>query len=203
MNTELDFWQGEGGSSYLRRNKITRAEIRARMDSLSKIFFGPPAVIPKNILEVGAGPGGNLLAIHEFLPSSRLFAIEPNLDARNHLENLSIAEVYDGHAGSICAADASFDLVFTAGVLIHIHPDRLDDCLKEIARVSRRHVLCIEYFAPTCEPVTYYGATRIWRNDFGKRYMDVCGLKPVSTGFFWKWDGSGYDNTVWHLLEKP
>lgn len=36
--------------------------------------------------------------------------------------------------------DNSFDLVFSADVLEHIHPDEADDVVRELVRVSRRHV---------------------------------------------------------------
>ena len=115
-------------------------------------------------------------------------------------DTCNYARIVDGHAGNILAEDGSFDLVFTAGVLIHINPYNLSDAMKEIVRVSRRHVLTIEYFAPKSEHVIYYGAERIWRNDFGKLYMDM-GLKHVAHGFFWK-ETDGFDSTVWTLLEK-
>lgn len=204
MNAELDFWQGEGGDAYMRRNEPTTMEIARRQRSLSSIIAHCYPK-PSSILEVGSGPGMNLMASIGIVNNVALYAVEPNLLARERLEKAlgQYVEVFDGHAGAICAADASFDLCLTAGVLIHVNPDRLVDCMREIARVSRRYVLAIEYFAPQCEPVMYYGAERIWRNDFGRLYRDECGLRPVVHGFFWKEADEGYDSTVWWLMEKP
>ena len=182
-NSELDFWQSDHGRAYMQRNAVSAVDVENRARALARILANIPTP-PRTVLEVGSGPGGNLLALRRLLPDARLFAVEPNEHARE-LSALSGAEVYDGHAGAIPAADATFDLVLTAGVLIHVHPDRLRSCMVEIARVSRQHVVAIEYFAPSCEPVTYYGADRIWRNDFGSIYMSI-GLRPVASGFFWK-----------------
>jgi len=202
MNDELTWWSGEGGDAYMLRNDPSEQNIAARTQSLNRVLARCYLPI-QSVLEVGAGPGANLRALHVLLPQSQLYTVEPNETVRKRLESLSYVKVFDGHAGAICAEDNSFDLVLTAGVLIHVNPDRLSDCMREIVRVSRRYVLAIEYFAPKCEPIVYYGAERIWRNNFGKLYRDECGLKPIAHGFFWKEGGEGYDNTVWHLLEKP
>jgi len=199
MNDELNFWSGAGGDAYMRRNCITSAEIARRSKSLKRILDPYLAGI-NSILEIGCGPGANLYALRD-ITSSQLFAVEPNAQARANLEREF--KVFDGHAGAICAADNAFAMTLSAGCLIHIHPDRLVDCMREITRVSRRYVLAIEYFAPQCEPVVYYGTERIWRNDFGRLYRDECGLRPVSHGFFWKEADEGYDNCVFWLMEKP
>ena len=201
MNNELEYWEGEGGTKYAARNEPTEAEITKRTLALSKIVTRIKP-LPKSILEVGSGPGANLAALDRlFGESVYLFGCEPNESARKMSELVCpSAIINDGHASALPAADGTFDLVLTAGVLIHISPDRLSLAMDEIIRVSNRHIVCIEYFAPTCEPIKYYGDDRIWKNDFGKLYLEK-GLKPVDSGFFWRQD-SGYDNVVWSLLEK-
>jgi ubiquinone/menaquinone biosynthesis C-methylase UbiE len=157
------------------------------------------------VLEVGCGPGTTLAALHQW-PELRLWAVEPNATARRMAAALvPDATVLDGHAEAIPAPDASVELVMTAGVLIHIAPDRLLGAMAEIARVASRYVLAIEYFAPSEESVVYHGAERIWRRDYGRLYATTCGLRPVSWGFFWRGlddTGDGFDNTVWTLLAK-
>ena len=46
--------------------------------------------------------------------------------------------------GPLPYPDASFDLVFTVSVLIHVRPEDLDQVLGELARVSRHQILHLE-----------------------------------------------------------
>lgn len=204
MNPELEWWEGDGGTEYTKRNPSTWVNRTQRSKSLLRALdhiAGEPRT--RTILEVGCGSGANLMALrHAGFPKSALYGIEPNPLARAEaIESGAATAVYDGHASAIPAADSTFDLVMTAGVLIHVHPERLPFAMKEIIRVSKAYVLAIEYFAVEPEPIVYYGAERIWRNDFGKLYLDL-GLKVIDTGFFWKHEPSGYDSTVYWLLQK-
>ena len=201
MNKELSWWQGDGGNAYMYRNSYTPQNVDRRALSFQRIQRHMiPA--PSAILEVGAGPGENLLALQNS-STANLYAIEPNESARVALEQLFGSDrIFDGHAEAIPSPDNTFDLVFTAGVLIHIAPPRVPYAMREMVRVSKRYVLAIEYFSPQAEPVVYYGDERIWRNDFGKIYL-AQGLEQVAHGFFWKEAGEGFDNTVWWLMKKP
>ena len=44
--------------------------------------------------------------------------------------------------------DSYVDLVFTNGVLFHILPDKLKQIMSKINRVSKKYILCSEYFSP-------------------------------------------------------
>ena len=199
MNKELAFWEGSGGENYAKRNEFTPYEIGKRKNALANIFSKIDA---KTILEIGCSNGPNLLALNGLLGKGTvLCAVEPNSYARRKaIELCPFASIYDGHASAIHSADSVFDLVFTAGVLIHIAPEKLSLAMDEIIRVSKKYVLCIEYFAEKCEPIMYYGDYRIWKNDYGKLYQDK-ELKLLDTGYFWK-DETNYDNVNWWLLEK-
>lgn len=200
MNDHLAWWEGDGGTSYMKRNEPTPAEIQKRTAALERILA---RIAPRSILEVGCGPGSNLAALHTIYPDARLFAAEPNAIARDMAKKLCpTAIVADGHTESLTAADASFDLVLTAGVLIHIPPDRITGAMAEIARVSRHYVLAIEYFAPEEEPIMYHGEYRIWRRDYGRLYVEQQRLKALEWDFFWKAGGDGYDSTVAWLMER-
>lgn len=202
MNDMRAWWEGPGGDEYMRRNATTPEDVHRRAIALRRPFsrLDPQ---PETVLEVGCGPGATLAALRVVLPDAVLYAVEPNESARAMASTLvHDATVLDGHAEAIPAADRSIDLVLTAGCLIHVPPDRLPGAMAEIARVSRRYVAAIEYFAPECEPILYHGEYRIWRQDFGRLYVEA-GLRHVAHDFFWKPGGDGFDNTVCWLLEKP
>jgi len=204
MNKILDWWQTDGGSEYMKRNAPSELDIVKRIRSLYSALIGPLEVfgtIPQTILEVGCGPGANLVALSELLPETAISAVEPNGEARQiALNRCTKVTICEGSTEKLDWPDSSFDLVMTAGVLIHVSPDKLKDSMSEIARVTKKYVLCIEYFAPQSEPVMYHGDVRLWRNNFGKLYQDL-GLNLVDYGFFVK-EIDGFDNCVWWLLEK-
>jgi len=94
--------------------------------------------------------------------------------------------------------------VFTAGVLIHIAPEHLSRATDEIMRVSKKHVLCIEYYSPTPVESKYRGQNRLlFKRDFGAFYLDrYPNLKCIKYGFLWKRELPVFDNVNWWLFEK-
>jgi hypothetical protein len=94
------------------------------------------------------------------------------------------------------------DLVFTAGVLIHIPLGDLPLALSEIYRVSKRYILAIEYFAQEETVVHYRGYDNLlWKRDFLRHYQSQFPeLTLVRSGFLTSEDG--FDKTHWWLLEK-
>jgi hypothetical protein len=69
--------------------------------------------------------------------------------------------------------DATFDLVFTSGVLIHISPDHIGTILGEVHRCARTFVWGWEYFAEEYTQVNYRGEEDLlWKTDFAKLYSD-------------------------------
>jgi pseudaminic acid biosynthesis-associated methylase len=153
-----DLWTGEFGNRYTERN--TRATLQARKDMWA-------CMLPSgcdSILEVGANVGLNLEAISN-LTGAELYACEPNDMARAELGSLLEPDhIRSDYADSLGWPDQQFDLVFTSGVLIHIRPDKIEASLKEINRVSRRYVICGEYFAPSEEMIPYRGHDNaMWR----------------------------------------
>jgi hypothetical protein len=113
------------------------------------------------------------------------------------------SEVIDGLGDAIPLPDKAIDMVFTSGVLIHIHPDNLLVTCAEIHRVSRRYIACIEYFSDKPEETTYRGNSDVlFKRDFGGYWADnFPDLRLLGYGFAWK-RYSGLDNLTWWLFEK-
>lgn len=203
--TQLDAWTGEFGKAYLQRNNASdEADLGPRTAAWTNVARSLPQA-PQSILEVGANIGRNLVSWSR-LCDAELHAVEPFVEAFDLLPatvgpRLSSAHNCTGF--ELPFADNSIDLVFTSGVLIHIAPADLPRIMSEVVRVSKKYVLCNEYFAKQPEEINYRGHSGLlFKRDFGRYYQEQWpGLKPVNTGFFWL-GNSPFDDTTWWLFEK-
>lgn len=210
---QLKAWQGEFGDEYIDRNSLDEKTIQQRIAFMSSLMSTLPSISyfgePKSILEVGANVGANLKALDEVYrvreKQIELHAVEPNLKARKILLNQDIRglKIVDGHACSIEAEKARYDVVFTCGVLIHIHPDNLQIAMGEIYRVSRKFIMCAEYFSDQPREIPYQGKSgMLWARDFGEAWLNgFPGLRCCGYSFAWK-RFTGMDNLNWWTFEK-
>ncbi|MGB0041666.1 MAG: pseudaminic acid biosynthesis-associated methylase, partial [Terriglobales bacterium] len=84
------------------------------------------------------------------------------------------ARVTEGSALKIPFPDASFDLVFTSGLLIHIAPQDLPVAMNEIHRCARGWIWGFEYHAPEMTEVPYRGHTELlWKADYARLYIET------------------------------
>lgn len=198
MTRQLNAWEGEFGTAYTERNVV---DWQQRLPAFRQMLDG--LSLPR-VLEVGCNRGHNLVLLAELLGEScDIVGVEPNRHALK-LARLATPEVgvLHGNAFDLPFKDSSVDLVFTAGVLIHIDPAELPAALAELHRVSRRYILCIEYFAEEETPVTYRGQEGLlWKRDFlGCFQVQFPGIELIRHGY-WGPD-SGFDRTHWWLMEK-
>jgi pseudaminic acid biosynthesis-associated methylase len=191
-------WEGEFGKAYTDRNMI---EWHARLPAFQKMLDG---LLLKRVLEVGCNRGHNLMALAELLgESGDVVGIEPNRYALElaRTSNVMVGALY-GHAFDLPFKDGYFDLVFTAGVLIHIPLADLTIACAEIYRVSNRYILTIEYFAEEESPIHYRGHDDLlWKRNFLKHYQSQFPDLRLIRGGCWGPD-YGFDRTHWWLLEK-
>lgn len=204
-NPQIEFWRGTFGDSYTDRNNLRTDLLHARVALWSKILSHTVGAPPASILEVGANIGINLRALRA-LTGGRLRAVEPNAKARSILVEDGVVRPEDAIAGiasKIDLPDAVADLVFTSGVLIHIHPDDLDNSMREIERCTSRWIVSIEYFAAMPTEISYRGHSGVlFKRDFGSHWLDLFPrLRPTACGFAWK-RITGLDNLTWWLFEK-
>ena len=116
---------------------------------------------------------------------------------------LNQKNIFKTSAHFIDKPDNFFDLVFTSGVLIHVENSNLEKSVEEIYRVSKKYILCIEYFSDK-EEFVYYddGNAILVKRDYGALYLDKFkDLKIVDYGFLWK-RIEKFDNVTWWLFEK-
>jgi SAM-dependent methyltransferase len=189
--SQLDWWKGEGGDAYTKRNRV---EWEKRLPFWSSIVAD---LRPESVLEVGCNAGWNLQAIQEASGHNPLLAgIEPNDAARAEAQakGFSVTQSWGRWKDE-------FDLVFTAGVLIHVPPAGLEVTMRSIIQASRRHVVCIEYADDVVMEVKYRGEWELlWRRPYGEMYEKL-GLKILGEAYLPP--ESGFDNCTYWLLEKP
>ena len=208
MNEEkqLKAWTGDFGNDYIQRNELAEWEIPLVAKAFQQIFKN---VEIGSVLEVGSNVGKNLAAIKSIMDEDiKIYAVEPNKTAHDKLvENAGVTGItksWNCDAFNLPLDEGSVDLVFTSGVLIHIHPEDLGRATDEIVRVSGKYILCMEYFSHEPEEKSYRGEEGLlFKRDFGAYYLDRFeNLECVDYGFLWQRDNKMFDNVNWWLLNK-
>lgn len=187
----LESWAGEFGKEYTDRNQYDPA---IRVDGFRKMIPSDA----RYILEVGSNYGNNLASLE--MIGKTAIGVEPNEYALEKGQRL-LRKIIPGNAYRLPFATASFDLVMTCGVLIHVPPDLLQEAMGEIYRVSRKYILTIEYMGKD-EAILdekgmklYRGQTEMmWKRE-SYRWKDA---KLTTSGEL----GKEWDNASWLLHEK-
>lgn len=188
------FWAGDFGKQYTARNRVQWSQ---RVPFWQGIIESRP-LWPYNMLEVGCNAGWNLNAIRHVDPNIELVGVDVNPDAIAEADAAG-HDVYVMSAKDIGNLDETFDIVFTAGMLIHVPPEELGAVMDAIIAASHRDVLAIEYAADQEEAVTYRGHDdKLWRRPFGELY-EAKGLALIETGDA----GAGFDRCTYWLMRKP
>lgn len=176
---QMSAWKGEFGKVYTDRNATSLEAMDALYEAnygitrmeLNKRFLGGIGKSAK-VLEVGANIGLQLQCLQK-MGFLNLFGIELQAYALKESKG-RVGDIFmlQGSAFYLPFKDAFFDLVFTSGVLIHIHPSNLAQTLREIRRCSRRWIWGFEYFSEQCQEVVYRGKSNLlWKNNFAREYL--------------------------------
>ncbi len=191
-------WSGRFGDEYVERNIGAYDERRGFWRSLLA------SVKPRSVLEVGCNVGGNLQWVAEKVDVRNVAGIDVNKKALAQLRGrVPGVNAIWGSARELPFEDASFDLVFTMGVLIHQPDESLPDVMDEMVRVSRRFVLCGEYFDHETKEVGYRGyRNALFRRDYGGLFASRFEheLECSSHGLLTQDDG--FDDVTWWLFER-
>ena len=174
-------WSGDFGSQYTGRNPQTRNE----MDALYRRNFGVSRSHlnhefldgfdrTSRVLEAGTNIGVQLQLIQK-MGFQNLYGIELQADVVQKAKQLNHnVNLIQGNILDIPFKDNFFDLVYTSGVLIHIHPDNILKALTEIHRCSRHYIWGFEYFSEDYTTVPYRGKDDLlWKANFKKMYLDA------------------------------
>src|SRR3990167_3797501 len=140
MKGEEVLWAGEFGDAYTERNRDVPGRREFWERTVADYGFG-------TVLEVGCNNGANLVHLAELLGPKNVYGVDVNAHALAELhERLPAVKTFLGNAANLPLSGGMFDLVFTAGVLIHVPDEALQLVMSEAVRCSRRYVLFIEYF---------------------------------------------------------
>lgn len=196
-------WSSEFGNAYHARNPISDAEIEKRHRLFDKIANGMDE-LPWSWLEVGAGKGENLAALQRIYwdrSDVELIGLEPNGDAWKVLREYCTRAIR-GDGSQIPCGDKKVDVVFTYCCLIHVPLAELSNIMAEMFRVSRRYILCVEYWAAEDRAVRYRDREgMLWLRDYIGLWLENYPLRLLEYGFCHKSD-TGLDGVTWSLFEK-
>jgi spore coat polysaccharide biosynthesis protein SpsF len=199
MNQE-DFWKGDFGTDYISRN-IDETLLESNVNFFEKILQNVQEPID-SILELGANVGMNFLALSRILPNLNFTGVEINKAAADALRETG-CEVHNCAIQDL-ALNATYDLVLTKTVLIHIAPEKLPDTYEKIFNFSRKWILIAEYYNSTPTGIPYRGhEEKLFKRDFAGEMLDTYpSLKLVDYGFTYHRDSHPQDDVSWFLLRK-
>lgn len=206
---QLKKWTGEFGRSYTQRNtiplikldKIYQKNFGITRTALNRMFLGNIKHSDR-ILEIGSNTGNQLLFLQK-MGFTNLYGIEPQKvaveAAKSRTRGINIIK---GDVFGIPFKDGYFDLVFTSGVLIHIHPKDIKKSIKEIYRCSRKYIWGYEYYNENYKEVVYRGHKKLlWKADFPGIYVKLFpDLKIVKIKYLKYLENNNVD--VMFLLKK-
>jgi pseudaminic acid biosynthesis-associated methylase len=159
-----------------------------------------------SILECGCNIGRNIDFLNDALPRASKSIIEISKPAFEFVSGKhELAHAFNGAIEDADFEDGTFDLVFTMGVLIHIHPDNLLKNMARMYRLSSDYVLIGEYFNRTPVMLEYMGQqNKLFKQDFGKLFIENFSVELVDYGFLWGhlYDSAGFDDVTWWLFKK-
>jgi pseudaminic acid biosynthesis-associated methylase len=185
---QLTKWKDDFGRKYTDRNTLSPAGLESLYKKnygigrveLNKLFLGKISRSAR-VLEVGSNVGNQLLCLKD-MGFKNLHGVEPQGYAVEYSKKRARGvNIVQGDAFDLPFEDGCFDIVFTSGVLIHIHPENIEKAIREIYRCSGGYIWGFEYYAPRHTEIIYRGRKNLlWKADFKKIYLDTFpDLKPV------------------------
>jgi pseudaminic acid biosynthesis-associated methylase len=201
MNEQQLFWADQYAKEYIEKNRTFDLELGK--DAWLQMLQCSKSI--ESILECGCNIGRNLEFLEKVLPNARKSIVEISKPAFDYVT--SKYALHHAFNGSIEDSEfpQKFDLVFTMGVLIHVHPGNLLKTMGQIYKHSNRYILIGEYFNRSPVVIKYQGQdNKLFKMDFGKLYLENFEVRVVTYGFLWGhiYDRAGFDDITWWLFEK-
>lgn len=202
MNEQQKFWKKTYSENYMKKNE--KFDEQLGVQGWKKMLKNATDI--NNVLECGCNIGRNINFLNKVLPNSKKSIIEISEDAFKTVnERYEIDKSFNGSIVDSNFKSESFDLVFSSGVLIHIHPSDLLENMTKMFNYSKKYILIAEYFNRTPVMIEYQGENdKLFKRDFGKMFIQNFKVKLVDYGFLWGhiYDEGGFDDFTWWLFEK-
>jgi pseudaminic acid biosynthesis-associated methylase len=202
LSEQQEFWANRYAADYIRKN--SNFDQKAGVEGWAQMLKKAQGI--ERILECGSNIGRNIGFLNELLPNARKSLIEISKPAYEFVtQQYAIDQSFNGPIVESNFAPASFDLTFTCGVLIHIHPNDLLANMQKMYDYSRKYILIGEYFNRTPVMLEYQGEKdKLFKSDFGKTFLENFNVRLIDNGFLWGhlYDSGGFDDITWWLFEK-
>lgn len=172
-------WAGDFGVEYIGRNDFNINEVNElylKSYGIDRIQMNTSFLKDMKrdikILEVGSNVGNQVGILLE-MGFTNITAVDVQAEALKILkERYPNVQTYLVDGKSLPFENDSFDLVYTSGVLIHIHPQNLVNLMNEIYRVSREYVWGFEYYSEDLTEINYRGQPNLlWKADYACIYQ--------------------------------
>jgi spore coat polysaccharide biosynthesis protein SpsF len=201
LNEQQIFWKEKYSKEYISKN--SNYDLEGGIKCWAKMLERAEPI--DSVLECGSNIGKNINLLNHVLPNASKSIIEISEDAYKIVtSNYELKSSFNGPIME-SSFNEKFDLVFTMGVLIHIHPNDLLNNMKKVFDYSSRYILMGEYFNRTPVMIEYHGEPdKLFKRDFGKLFIENFPVTLVDYGFLWGhlYDSAGFDDITYWLFEK-
>lgn len=198
-------WAGELGNAYNQRSPGNEeANFYLFRQALYRINGRPRPIVPKTLLELGAGTGANVRALYRLFPDLEITALEINEQAVKTLLGGMPKPIMIQSSVLGWIPARKWDMVLTKGLLIHIPPAQLPEVYDTIYQACGRWILLAEYYSPRLEMIPYRGESdRLWKGPHAEQMLKrYDGLRLLDYGFVSKLDAQPQDDVTWWILER-
>jgi pseudaminic acid biosynthesis-associated methylase len=203
FNSQEEFWATRFADKYRSANSNFDQELNTKAWEL--ILKKIPSGSFSSILECGCNIGRNITTLNSSFPQTTFGVVEINKMALDIC--LATNKVDHSFLGPIKEAefDFRFDVVFSAGVLIHVAPEDLLASLTNMYELSRKYLIVAEYFNRTPISIEYHGEKeKLFKRDWGKFVIENFDVSVIDYGFLWghEFDAAGFDDITFWVFTK-
>ena len=177
---QIEFWNGNFGKEYTERNPQNIQEwdtLYLRNYGITKTEMNEEFLLTldKNskILEVGCNIGLQLLGLQK-MGFQNLYGIELQDYAVEKAKfGTNGINIIQGSGFDLPFKNEYFDLVYTAGVLIHISPNDHKQFMSEMLRCTKKYIWGFEYYNQEIKQLSYRGNEGyMWKADYPSIFIE-------------------------------